>query len=169
MKINIAAIKDVQGGSIPFDFSVDAKTLHADNDALDFIGAIKVHGTATNNGRAILVQGELCATVQLKCSCCLEPFLLALHEEFSEEFVEGAHQENQGGQDEHEYIYYQGDEIPLNELVHDHMLLALPMRFVCQENCRGLCVKCGKNLNQAVCNCEDDVVDPRLAVLKQLF
>jgi uncharacterized protein len=169
VKINIAAIKDVQGGSIPFDFSVDAQTLHEDYEALDFIGSIMVHGTATNNGLAILVQGKMCTTVQLKCNCCLEPFLLALQEEFSEEFIEGVYQENQGGQDEHEHSFFQGDEISLSELVHDHILLALPMRIVCREDCRGLCVKCGKNLNQAACNCEDDEGDPRLAVLKQLF
>lgn len=169
MKINIAAIKDSQGETISFDFSVDAKTLQADDETLDFVGSIKVHGTATNNGKAILVQGEICTTVNLTCSCCLEPFLLAIQEEFLEEFNEQPQQEYPGEQDEHDYVYYQGDEIPLDELVYDHILLALPMRLVCQDDCKGLCVKCGKNLNQAVCNCEDDKIDPRLAVLKQLF
>lgn len=169
MKINIAAIKDVQGSSIPFDFSTDAQTLYAGHEALDFIGSITVHGTATNNGLAILVQGKMCATVQLICNCCLEPFLLVLQEEFSEEFTEGAYQGNQGGQDEKDQSYFQGDEISLSELVHDHILLALPIRVVCREDCKGLCVKCGINLNQAMCKCGDDKVDPRLAVLKQLL
>ena len=49
------------------------------------------------------------------------------------------------------------------------LLLALPTKHLCREDCRGLCPRCGKNLNEGLCGCREDKVDPRLAVLAQLM
>ena len=49
------------------------------------------------------------------------------------------------------------------------LLLALPTKHLCREDCRGLCPHCGKNLNEGLCGCREDKVDPRLAVLAQLM
>lgn len=172
MKLNIAMIKDVQGGSLPFEFTVEREALQADNtDNLHFAAPIVVRGTVVNNGNNLLVDGVLKTVLQLKCGCCLEPFLLALEEEFCEEFTEGEAeaQRTESAENANEPNYYQGDVISLEELVHDLVALALPMRPVCKEDCKGLCVKCGKNLNHLVCECDDEDIDPRLSALKQLL
>src|SRR5215213_1677197 len=63
---------------------------------------------------------------------------------------------------------YEGDAVDLDELVREQILLALPSRHLCREDCKGLCQKCGANLNDAPCSCEQGEVDPRWAALADL-
>jgi len=170
VKLNIAMIKDVRGGSLPFDFTVEGEALQTeDAEQMNFAAPLVLHGKVTNNGQSLSVEGVLKTVLQLKCGCCLEPFLLALEEEFCEKFVEGEAETGDMAHNENEPSYFQGDIISFEELAHDLLVLALPMRPICREDCRGLCVKCGKNLNHQVCSCYDDDLDPRLSALKQLL
>ena len=64
--------------------------------------------------------------------------------------------------------FYSGTEVDLTRLVYEQVLLALPTRPLCDEQCRGLCPHCGVNRNTSQCSCTDQVGDPRLAVLRTL-
>jgi uncharacterized protein len=70
--------------------------------------------------------------------------------------------------DDLETSYYRDDEIDLNELLREQFYLALPMKPLCREECRGLCPQCGTNLNTGSCDCAPEWVDPRLAALKNV-
>jgi uncharacterized protein len=72
------------------------------------------------------------------------------------------------GCDDLGFGFYDGDEIDVTALVHEHALLALPTRLLCAEACRGLCPQCGANLNVAACDCSAQPTPPRLAVLRDL-
>jgi uncharacterized protein len=63
---------------------------------------------------------------------------------------------------------YEGDAVDLDEVVREQLLLALPSRHLCREDCQGLCQKCGANLNDGHCSCEQGEVDPRWAALANL-
>lgn len=67
-----------------------------------------------------------------------------------------------------EVLEQAGPEIDLGEAMVDQVVLALPQKPLCQENCRGLCPECGQDLNVASCRCAEDRVDPRFAALKNL-
>jgi uncharacterized protein len=67
-----------------------------------------------------------------------------------------------------ETSFYRDDRIDLNELLREQFYLALPMKPLCTEECRGLCPQCGINLNTGTCGCEVPWEDPRLAPLKDL-
>jgi uncharacterized protein len=64
--------------------------------------------------------------------------------------------------------FYRDDRIDLNELLREQFYLALPMKPLCQEGCKGLCSQCGTNLNLGSCDCAPVWEDPRLAALKGL-
>ncbi len=68
-----------------------------------------------------------------------------------------------------DYIEAPDYKLDTDALLRDDILLELPSKFLCKESCKGLCPKCGKNLNEGSCNCDTHEVDPRLAVLKQLL
>ena len=68
-----------------------------------------------------------------------------------------------------DFVLLQDYQLPLDELVQDDILLELPYKSLCREDCRGLCPQCGKNLNEGLCGCSTKTEDPRLAVLKQLL
>ena len=65
-----------------------------------------------------------------------------------------------------EFSLYDGDQIDLAPLVAEQLILALPSRALCREDCQGLCPSCGTNLNLHQCGCAQQARDPRLAVLR---
>jgi uncharacterized protein len=64
--------------------------------------------------------------------------------------------------------FYENDEIDLGQLMREQFYLALPMKPLCREDCKGLCAQCGTNLNTGTCDCSPVWEDPRLAALKNL-
>ena len=81
--------------------------------------------------------------------------------------VEG--EEREVAEDDVTTAFYKEDSIDLGELMHEQFVLALPMKPLCAETCRGLCVHCGTNLNKDTCACAPEWTDPRLAALKGLL
>jgi uncharacterized protein len=64
--------------------------------------------------------------------------------------------------------FYENDEIDLGQLMREQFYLSVPMKPLCQDDCRGLCPVCGTNLNRGTCECKQGWDDPRLAVLRNL-
>lgn len=71
--------------------------------------------------------------------------------------------------DSEDVSYFSGETIDLAPLVRDTLLAAQPLSNVCREDCKGLCLVCGANLNQGDCGCDRFIPDPRLAALKDFF
>ena len=69
---------------------------------------------------------------------------------------------------EAEIGYYEGDGLLLEDVLREQVLLALPLKVTCSEDCRGLCLHCGKNLNQEKCSCAVPMEDPRWLALKEI-
>ena len=115
--------------------------------------------------------GTVRSELELPCSRCLEPFRLPVDQGFdlryhpqSEASTEG---ETEVADEDLETSFYRDEQIDLNELVREQFYLALPMKPLCREDCKGLCPQCGTNLNTDTCACEPAWEDPRLAALKQ--
>lgn len=73
------------------------------------------------------------------------------------------------GDDDIDYLLITDDELDLYDVVLGEILLSLPMKHLCSEDCKGICPTCGKNLNENSCNCAEKSIDPRLEVLKELL
>ena len=71
--------------------------------------------------------------------------------------------------DNDDYIFIEDKKLDLLAPVEEQLMLEMPSKTLCREDCRGLCQKCGKNLNEGPCTCEEHEVDPRLAILKTLL
>ena len=69
---------------------------------------------------------------------------------------------------EEKYFIYDNDTLDITDIVRESILAELPQKVLCKDDCRGLCPKCGKNLNQGQCDCDLHEVDPRLAILAKL-
>jgi uncharacterized protein len=116
--------------------------------------------------------GTVRAELELSCSRCLEPYRLPVHADFDQRYLPHG-QAAAGGEveveeDDLETTYYRDEQIDLGELLREQFYLALPMKPLCEDDCRGLCPRCGTNLNTSHCDCETAWEDPRLAALKQL-
>ena len=125
-------------------------------------------------GEKILIEGSFQTTITINCVSCLSEYKQSLEAGFryilwpqSTSPVE-AEQELQ--QEDMEIGYYQGGVIDVRPLVSEQIYLALPQNPHCREECRGLCQKCGANLNEKQCACSviDQVKNSPFAVLQKL-
>lgn len=119
-------------------------------------------------GDEVGVSGGFEGAVPLACSRCLESFPFPVAPEIAVRLLPKPtvrEEEVELSRDDLEVEFYDGDVLDLAALLRAETLLALPMKPLCREECRGLCPVCGGNRNQVECACEVRWVDPRLAVL----
>ncbi|MGE0464257.1 MAG: DUF177 domain-containing protein [Vicinamibacterales bacterium] len=120
--------------------------------------------------------GRVATTLELACSRCLEPFTLPVNAAFDLRYLpqgaaadEETSEESETEDDDVSTTFYRDEEIDLSELLREQFYLALPMKPLCRESCKGLCPQCGVNLNVEACACKPQWEDPRLAGLKALI
>ena len=117
--------------------------------------------------------GRVSTILEQTCSRCLEPFRQDIDAPFDVRYLP---QSENTGRDEREVeeddlsdAFYRDDQIDLRQLMEEQFYLALPMKPLCHEDCKGLCPNCGTNLNERTCKCQVRWEDPRLAGLKALM
>jgi len=154
---------------------------------IDFGAEIRQIGNLSSHGRAQLVReqhgkhqlindirvaGGLKATVELSCARCLETITQDIARIFDllyrPQGSDAGKEEISVTAAEAEVSYYQGDGLLLEDVLREQVLLAVPLKAVCREDCKGLCPHCGQNLNQGQCNCAKPVEDPRWEALKDI-
>jgi uncharacterized protein len=120
----------------------------------------------------IRLRGRLSTGLELQCARCLEPVRQDVAREFELLYrplgADAGRDELSVTDAEAEIGYYQGDGILLEDVLREQVLLALPLKVTCSEDCRGLCLHCGKNLNQEKCSCAVPMEDPRWAALREI-
>jgi uncharacterized protein len=120
----------------------------------------------------IRLRGKLSAQLELQCARCLESVPQEIKREFELLYrplgSDAGRDELSVTDAEAEIGYYQGEGILLEDVLREQVLLALPLKVTCREECKGLCPQCGKNLNQEQCSCSVEMEDPRWAALKEV-
>jgi len=178
MRVHIGPIKGTRGAAMSVDF--EERLPLAQDDLRKIVGPVSVKARVTNTGRCYLVHAVVQADATAACDRCLEPTRFPVQFEFEEEFcprsaARPAADEYEGddsgdtGDERKEANFFEGDAFELDDIVGEYLLLALPVKVTCRDECRGLCPQCGQNLNTAVCDCDVQPVDPRLAPLKGLL
>lgn len=120
----------------------------------------------------IRLRGRLSVGLELQCARCLEPVRQDVNRQFELLYrplgADAGRDELSVTDAEAEIGYYRGEGILLEDVLREQVLLALPLKTICQENCKGLCPQCGKNLNQEQCSCTVPAEDPRWEALKDI-
>jgi len=120
----------------------------------------------------IRIRGGLATALELSCARCLEPILQDVTREFDllyrPQGADAGRDEMSVTDAEAEISYYEGEGVLLDDVVREQVLLAVPLKVTCREDCRGLCPHCGKNLNQEKCLCAVAPEEPRWAALKEI-
>jgi uncharacterized protein len=166
----------------PLDFEEDFPP-----DVIDLGSEVRQHTPLKTAGRAEVVEehhgkhkiikdirlrGRLSTGLELQCARCLEPVPQEVAREFELLYrplgADAGRDELSVTDAEAEIGYYQGDGVLLEDVLREQVLLALPLKITCCEDCKGLCPHCGKNLNQEQCSCVVPAEDPRWAALKDI-
>jgi len=141
-------------------------------DVVIRVEAAGIELTIQKAGDEFFCQGQVTAQVVMECARCLTEFTTELSG--STDFVICS-QEQVDGQDDvpddEDRVYFKGAELKVDvrEPVRQTLLLAVPLKPLCSEDCKGLCAKCGADLNHETCACEREQSDPRWEGLKGLF
>jgi uncharacterized protein len=122
--------------------------------------------------QAFRLAGRVKTTLELKCGRCLEPFIVPVDQEFDLRYqphtVSTGEGEREIEEDDLTTAFYEHDEIDLGHLMHEQFVLALPMKPLCSDACKGICPVCGANRNTSTCDCKPEWEDPRFAALREL-
>ena len=141
-----------------------------------FTDPLDIRLGAKRLGEMVAVEGRVATTVRMTCNRCLCEYESVLRAGFNLTYTRRLPEEFEPAVDEAVelqaekigLIPFSGEEIHLLEDVQSEIVMAIPMRPICSEYCKGLCPHCGGNLNEIDCRCKSPATDPRLAVLKDL-
>lgn len=143
-----------------------------EGDAYRIVAPVHVAFDIHKDHARFRLEGTVRTELELPCSRCLEPFRMPVDAAFDLRYHPAsemtAGEEREVDDDDLETSYYRDDQIDVNELLREQFYLALPMKPLCREDCKGLCPHCGTNLNTGACDCTSGWEDPRLAALNAL-
>jgi uncharacterized protein len=140
---------------------IGAVTLGDDLDLHYLRGDITL--TRTSNG--LLAEGTLGLALEGECVCCLASFSLPL----TLQLDDLVYALPQASPKVSEYRISEHGWIDMAPAMREQVLLNIPIRMLCRPDCRGLCSRCGQDLNHDTCDCEEESIDSRLAILRDLL
>jgi uncharacterized protein len=133
---------------------------------------VEEHHGKRNVIKDIRLAGELATSLELSCARCLEPVIQKVSRSFDllyrPQGADAGHEELSVTDAEAEIGYYQGKGLLLEDALREQVLLTVPLKVICREDCKGLCPSCGKNRNSESCSCAQPHEDPRWAALKEI-
>ena len=119
------------------------------------------------------LSGRARTRLEVECSRCVEQFEVPVDAAFELRYVPQSENAGEGevevGEEDLVTAFYRDGMVDLIDLLREQFVLALPMKPLCSDDCRGLCPECGTNLNKTPCDCAPKWEDPRLAPLKSLL
>lgn len=167
MKIDLSRFKDKTISNIPIEGKAEVQDLNIRGRKIDLLEPIEYNGEIHRVDGERWIHLDIVYRYREACGRCLEPFVEEGKTTLTAKLVEKI--DNDIEDEDEEIIYYIGDELDLQEYVINTMILLLPMKPLCNEECKGLCPKCGANHNQTKCDCVIENIDPRFEKLKNFF
>lgn len=164
MKLKLTEIINTPGARIPFECSFDFSSL-------DIMGQtpaaepVRLHGEVQNRAGILEMPAALDAHLNCVCDRCSKEFERDWHFDFIATLAADFEDEDD---ENYELFPLEDDSIDLEEVATVMFLLNMDTKFLCSPDCKGLCERCGADLNLGPCGCKN-AVDPRLAVLAQLL
>lgn len=163
MKIQFIDIKSnkERKKNILYHFVIDP--FYFQGDKITVVSEAILKGTLTYENDIAILDVNIKTSLELICSRCLEPYVYPIDIDIKEKYTNNRTILND------EVIFVEDDAIDIIELAKNAIISSLPIKKLCKEDCKGLCPKCGANLNRETCTCNNADVDIRLEGLKALL
>ena len=164
MLLGLSKIIDCPGASVPFSTSVDLSDLLY-GTCYTVSEPVAASGTVRNTAGVLVMTGTIRTCIHGICDRCASEFDQDVEFPINVVLVtELANEEN-----EDEWVFpLEADEADLEDIVRTVFVLNMDSKLLCKPDCKGLCCRCGKNLNEGPCSCQKEL-DPRFAALRQLL
>lgn len=165
MTIDISDILKVIGGKMSVDCEINLSDIDFMGDNYHFLSPIKINGTISNNSESFILTADCFAKVKTRCSRCMKDIVVDIEFPLSENLIQDSGDEFV----DDDVIVFDGTSFDLDDIVLDDFLMNTSGHYLCNDDCKGLCPKCGIDLNEGECNCSDNDVDPRWAGLLDIM
>ena len=170
MKINL---REIEAGETEFNFQVSPEEMDLFSPEVEFLEVVETRVRVTGSEKQHLLDTSIETKAQCKCSRCLEPVSLPLRADFKlilkscGPFAKAP--ETPSEEEDLVLVADSDSSFDITERVRGAIILSLPLKPLCREDCRGLCPHCGVNLNLKTCQCGEQKLDPRWSKLKELM
>ncbi|MCR5175043.1 MAG: DUF177 domain-containing protein [Oscillospiraceae bacterium] len=154
MKLDITRGVQTKGIDVPFTLEETWGEDRWGGDTVRYVSPVRLSGTYMITGETVVIDAQAQTVVESRCARCLAPALTEVSAPVSEAFV----REAEGEAPAEEQYTYQGHVLDLTDAVRTSVLLEVPTRILCREDCKGLCDQCGANLNVTTCSCRKETV-----------
>ena len=162
MILDLEPIFNNEGMVREFDYELDFSAQEL-SGFKPFEKPVKVIGKVGNKTGIVELEAMADFALELNCDRCAKPITVPVKTEINHTLVTHLNDETND-----ELLLISDLRFDLDEIVTEDVFLNLPAKFLCSDDCKGMCFKCGKDLNSGSCSCEKDI-DPRLEALKQLL
>ena len=165
-------LEKLEGRRADFAHVYQPDELNPVDERVNLTEPATVKGHVRLEGHEVFVEGHIETRARLECDRCLKPVEMPVSADFALEYIPGADYASSSNaalsEEELAISVFDGEAIDVDEIVKEQILLAVPARTLCREDCKGICPECGIDRNTGQCNCAADEVDPRWAALKNL-
>jgi len=169
MLINLTELFTLEGKEKTYTLDIEMKTYHGPYGDYEIADAKPVVLRIMNlGGKKLELEGKVELTLLIPCDRCLEPVPNELSFDVIR-MVDLSETRDESEEDLEEQPYVIGYCLDVDQLVCDELILNLPMKVLCSEDCKGICNRCGTNLNHETCDCDIRPTDPRMAVIQDIF
>lgn len=171
MKLDISEVFSLENGEIVKKVNMDMAVFQSKMGEFPIQKSkpfdIKI---ANLENKRLLIQGETDVTIAIPCDRCLEDVLTPFHITFEKELpIQVVAAASDNTEEDESDVYMEGFYLDVDRLIYGEILVNWPAKVLCRQDCKGICAKCGTNLNTGTCNCEQGELDPRMAAFQDVF
>jgi uncharacterized protein len=163
-------LENLEGGRGDFAHVYQPDELNPVDERVQLAEPASVKGKVRLSGNEVFVNGHIDTRAQVECDRCLKTVELPVSADFALDYITGSDYEStevaELTEAELSVSVFDGEAIDVDEMVKEQILLAVPTRALCREDCKGICPECGIDKNHGECHCVADDIDPRWAALK---
>jgi uncharacterized protein len=165
-------LKNLEGGKGDFAHIYQPEDLNPVDERIRLTEPAAVTGKIKFSGNEVFVNGHVDTRAQVECDRCLQQVDVPVNADFALEYIPGSEYETSDvvelTEAEMSVAVFDGEAIDVDEIVKEQIVLVVPTRMLCREDCKGICPECGTDRNTGDCSCATDDIDPRWAALKNL-
>jgi uncharacterized protein len=169
MKLDLNPLLKNETEELDFQFKFQQPDIDYYGDTITFEAPVEVKGTAKKISDQMYLETEIAAHMSTHCARCLQEVQREILVRNFDELLP-AGKESQTDREEN-VLFYEGHQIDLMVYAQEQVMVNLPIKTLCRDNCAGICTTCGNNLNEEPCQCKpekngEEELDPRLAQLR---